>query len=104
MKLEREEVLQVAELAHLHLTEAEVESLRRELSEILTYIDKLNELDTSRVEPMAQVLAPSEDPNPSLRPDQEAPAPNDVARELLQQAADAAPPYFRVPKVIERSE
>ncbi|PYU17843.1 MAG: Asp-tRNA(Asn)/Glu-tRNA(Gln) amidotransferase subunit GatB, partial [Acidobacteria bacterium] len=56
MKITREDVLHVAELAHLELTESEVETYRRQLDSILTYVEKLNELDTVQVEPMAQVL------------------------------------------------
>ena len=102
MKLTREQVLQVATLANLELSEKEVESLSRELSEILTYIDKLNQLDTAQVEPMAQVLSAEAGENPSLR--QEAEHPCGIAAEVLKVAPDPSAPYFRVPKVIERSE
>ena len=56
MKITREGVLRVAELAYLDLSEDELEKYRRQIDEILDYIGKLNELDTSGVEPMAQVL------------------------------------------------
>jgi len=101
MKISREDVLHVAELAHLELTEAEVETLQRHLDSILTYMEKLNELDTSRVEPMAQVLAEvAVVENPALRDD--VPKPCDVAEDFLRGAPDPSVPYFRVPKVIER--
>lgn len=112
MKISREDVLRVAELAQLELTPAEVELYRGQLDEILTYVDKLNELDTSRVEPMAQVLisseggasssAPSSESNlnPAVREDIE--RAQHTAEEVLKIAPDAAPPYFRVPRVIER--
>ena len=61
MKVTREDVLRVAELAHLELSEAELDAFGRHLDSILTYSDKLNELDTSGVEPMAQVLPPGAD-------------------------------------------
>ncbi len=102
MKISREDVLRVAELAHLELAEAEVESLRSQLDEILTYIDKLNELDTGAVEPMAQVLAQAQAADASLRDDVAVPC--DISQEALAGAPDAAPPYLRVPKVIERGE
>jgi aspartyl-tRNA(Asn)/glutamyl-tRNA(Gln) amidotransferase subunit C len=47
MKISREDVLRVAELAHLELPEAEVEKYRQQLDSILEYAGKLNELDTS---------------------------------------------------------
>ena len=102
MRISREDVLRVSELAHLELSEAEIEKYRSQLDSILEYIAKLNELDTSRVEPMAQVLAPEnpQSPNATLREDVVVPC--DLAPEVLRQAPDAQPPYFRVPKVIER--
>ena len=56
MKISREDVVRVAELAYLDLSEAELETYRKQVDEILEYIGKLNELDTTNVEPMAQVL------------------------------------------------
>ncbi len=101
MKISREDVLRVAELAHLELTAEEVELYRGQLDEILSYIGKLEELDVSKVEPMAQVLfgAPGGS-HPELRDD--TPSPCDVADAVLAQAPEAAKPFFRVPKVIER--
>jgi aspartyl-tRNA(Asn)/glutamyl-tRNA(Gln) amidotransferase subunit C len=101
MKLSREDVLRVAELAHLALTESELSTYREQLEEILTYIEKLKEIDVSQVEPMAQVLyAGGQAGNPSLREDELLPC--DVAEAVLAGAADSRKPYFRVPKVIER--
>lgn len=110
MKISREEVLRVAQLAYLELSPQEVEMYRAQLDEILTYIDKLKELDVRSVEPMAQVLtrpvgvAPGAgghpEPHPELRDD--APRPCDVANAVLSNASDAAAPFFRVPRVIDR--
>ncbi len=99
MKITREEVLRVAELAYLELAESEVETMRRQLDSILTYIEKLNELDTSKVEPLAQVGVPYGEAA-ALREDQ--PVPCDLTQEALAGAPDASPPYFRVPRVLER--
>jgi aspartyl-tRNA(Asn)/glutamyl-tRNA(Gln) amidotransferase subunit C len=113
MKISRQDVLRVAELAQLELTSQEVETYSGQLDAILTYIDKLNELDISHVEPMAQVLVQSEtnggmpggfsasaDPNPALRNDVEKPCHS--AEAVLKIAPDPSGPYFRVPRVIER--
>jgi aspartyl-tRNA(Asn)/glutamyl-tRNA(Gln) amidotransferase subunit C len=100
MKISREEVMHVAELADLELTEAEVEKLRTQLDSILSYIDKLKELDVSGIEPMAQVLEPHAAPEATLRDDIVRTC--DVSRAILEQAPHAKAPYFRVPKVIER--
>ena len=100
MKISREDVLRVADLAYLDLSEAELETYRKQIDEILEYIGKLNELDTSSVEPMAQVLADDQTADATVREDVVVPC--NVAPEILKQAPDPEPPYFRVPKVIER--
>jgi aspartyl-tRNA(Asn)/glutamyl-tRNA(Gln) amidotransferase subunit C len=99
MKISREDVLKVATLANLELTDAEVEKYRGQLDDILNYIDKLNELDTSNVEPMTQVLAASPDDS-ALRED--VVVRSEVITEVLAGAPDPAPMYFRVPRVIEK--
>ena len=100
MKISREDVLRVADLAYLELSESELETYRNQIDEILEYIGKLNELDTANVEPMAQVLTDDQTADATLRDDVVVRC--DVAPEILKQAPDPEPPYFRVPKVIER--
>lgn len=100
MKISREDVLYVAELAHLELTEGEVEKFREQLDGILTYIDKLKEVDVSGVESMAQVLEAQAAPNATLRED--AVKASNIGKAILEQAPEAKSPYFRVPKVIEK--
>ena len=100
MKISRADVERVAELAYLELSEAELENYRNQIDEILEYISKLDELDTSQVEPMAQVLAEGQTADATLRDDVVARC--EVAREILKQAPDPEEPYFKVPKVIER--
>jgi len=100
VKITREDVVRVAELAYLDLSEDELEKYRRQIDEILDYIGKLNELDTSGVEPMAQVLADNQAADATMREDLV--VPSAVAEDVLSQAPDPEPPYFRVPKVIER--
>jgi aspartyl-tRNA(Asn)/glutamyl-tRNA(Gln) amidotransferase subunit C len=100
MRITREEVLKVAELAHLELSEAEVSKYQQQLDNILEYIAKLNAVDTSKVEPMAQLLTESNIVNPAMRDDVVIPC--DVAKDVLKQAPDADGKYFKVPKVIER--
>jgi len=100
LRISREDVEKVAELANLDLSEAELEMYRTQIDEILEYIGKLNELDTTGVQPMAQVLADEQSADRMLREDDIVRC--DVAREILEQAPDPEAPYFRVPKVIER--
>jgi aspartyl-tRNA(Asn)/glutamyl-tRNA(Gln) amidotransferase subunit C len=101
LKITREDVVRVAELAYLDLSEAELEMYRAQIDEILEYIGKLNELDTAGVEPMAQVLVEGQAADATLREDEVKVC--DVAPEILRQAPDPEGIYFRVPKVIERS-
>jgi aspartyl-tRNA(Asn)/glutamyl-tRNA(Gln) amidotransferase subunit C len=100
VKISREDVIRVAELAYLDLREDELETYRRQIDEILEYIGKLNELDTASVEPMAQVLTSDQAADATMREDIVLPC--GVAPDVLRQAPDPEPPYFRVPKVIER--
>ncbi|MGA7914425.1 MAG: Asp-tRNA(Asn)/Glu-tRNA(Gln) amidotransferase subunit GatC [Candidatus Acidiferrales bacterium] len=119
MKISREEVLRVAELAHLDLSPEEVELYGGQLDEILSYIGKLQELDVTHVEPMTQSLprefAPERDGGPvptgspsGVAPESEPNLRDDVVQpctigaDVLAHAPDAAKPFFRVPKVIER--
>jgi aspartyl-tRNA(Asn)/glutamyl-tRNA(Gln) amidotransferase subunit C len=105
MKISRDDVLRVAELAHLGLSPEEIETYRDQLDGILSYIDKLKELDITNVEPMAQVIYAPAAPDanashPELREDVVRPC--DVAGPILAAAPDAEKPFFRVPKVIDR--
>jgi aspartyl-tRNA(Asn)/glutamyl-tRNA(Gln) amidotransferase subunit C len=56
MALTRDEVLHVATLARLSLLPAEIELFTRQLNDILAYVEKLQELDTAGVQPLAHVI------------------------------------------------
>ena len=99
MKITEKEVRYVADLANLKLTDAEIGRLSRDLDEILTHMDTLNEVDTSNVQPMTQVLYDAEE-TATLRDDRERPALDN--KTALANAAVAGNGYFKVPKVIER--
>ncbi len=99
MALTEKDARYVAELAHLELSEEEVHKFLPQLDSILQYVDKLNQLDTTRVDPMAQVTLPASE-NPSLRLDQpRATFDQDVA---LANAPEQAAGCFKVPRVIDR--
>lgn len=98
MKITPEEVKHIAALANLHLSEADIDRYTKDLEEILSYVDQLNELDTSGVEPMAQVL--HEGNSAPLRVDE-------PGRSFDQETALRCAPlpgagHFKVPRVIER--
>lgn len=99
MKITEKEVRYVAGLANLHLEENEIARLQADLESILEHFDKLNEIDTSGVAPMAQVLFDAGE-TATLRDDVVIPPlGNDAA---LANAAQKGSGYFKVPKVIER--
>ncbi len=95
MSISAEEVRRVAELARLGLDDAEVDGMARQLGRILEYMQKLRELDTEDVEPMAHVLPlrnawRADEPGPTLTPD-----------EALANAPERQGYYFKVPKIVE---
>ena len=112
MKVTEKDVAYVADLANLELTDQERAGMLRDLNSIFEYIERLNELDTSDVTPMAQVsdrygvdqskqgserfaYASREDIREGLRKS----LPHEVA---LENAPDSDGTFFKVPKVIER--
>ncbi|HKE28339.1 MAG TPA: Asp-tRNA(Asn)/Glu-tRNA(Gln) amidotransferase subunit GatC [Bryobacteraceae bacterium] len=99
MKITEKEVRYVAALANLNLTDAEVAKFQADLDEILQHIDKLNEIDTSAVAPMAQVLFDA-DETATLRADEIVPPLG--SGPALANAPQPGAGYFKVPKVIER--
>jgi aspartyl-tRNA(Asn)/glutamyl-tRNA(Gln) amidotransferase subunit C len=89
--IDREQVLHVARLARLELTDDEVERMAGELSHILDHIEAIGRLDLEGVEPTAHVV----EVGSALRPDAVVPSlPREVA---LAQAPDVADDGFRVP-------
>lgn len=112
MKVTEKDVAYVAELANLDLTEDERRGILRDLNSILEYVDRLNELDTSDVPPMAQVsdrYAADEEKRGSDRFEyaQRQDIVDGLRKSLpheqaLANAPDPDEEFFRVPKVIER--
>jgi len=95
MSVTNEDVKYVAGLARLQLSEKEVNQLKGDMNQILEYMDTLNELDTTNVEPLEHVT----ELNLSFRKDVALePTPHEDA---LKNAPDADSDYFRVPRVIE---
>jgi aspartyl-tRNA(Asn)/glutamyl-tRNA(Gln) amidotransferase subunit C len=89
--IDREQVLHVARLARLRLSDEEVARMQGELSTILDHIEKLNELDLEGVEPTSHVVELEN----VLRED--VPRPSLPHEKALEQAPDAAAGGFRVP-------
>jgi aspartyl-tRNA(Asn)/glutamyl-tRNA(Gln) amidotransferase subunit C len=89
--IDREQVLHVARLARLELTEDEVERMSGELSTILDHIEKIGELDLDEVEPTSHVVQVEN----VLRPDE--PRPSWPRERMLAEAPDATDDGYRVP-------
>lgn len=95
MKITKKEVEHVANLARLELSEQESSRLTDQLSSILTYVEKLSELDTKGVEPTAHVL----DIRNVMRED--IAAPSLTQERALSNAPEKAAGHYKVPKIIE---
>jgi aspartyl-tRNA(Asn)/glutamyl-tRNA(Gln) amidotransferase subunit C len=93
--ISREDVVHVARLARLALTDAEAERMREQLNAILAHIDALRAVDTTGVEPTSHAVPVvnvmrEDEPRPSLPPEA-----------MLANAPDRAGEFFRVPRIIE---
>jgi aspartyl-tRNA(Asn)/glutamyl-tRNA(Gln) amidotransferase subunit C len=89
--IDRQQVLHVARLARLRLSEDEVGRMSSELSSVLDHIEKINELDLDGVEPTTHVVEVEN----VLRPDE--PRPSWPRERILEPAPDSAQDGFRVP-------
>jgi aspartyl-tRNA(Asn)/glutamyl-tRNA(Gln) amidotransferase subunit C len=89
--IDREQVLHVARLARLRLSEDEVERMSGELSKVLDYIEKIGELDLDGVPPTSHVVQLEN----VLRADE--PRPSWPRERILEGAPEATPEGFRVP-------
>ena len=95
MKISKQEVERVAQLARLEITESEKDAFTRQLSTILTYIEELKSWDTAGVEPTATVL----DQTNVLREDRA--RPSLAVEQAVMNAPDSDGGYFRVPSILE---
>ena len=95
MKLTHEQVVGIAELARLDLTEVEFSLFREQLSEVLEYAERLQALDTDAIPPTATVLPArnvmrADEPRPSL-----------TREEILANAPEAKDGCFQVQAILE---
>lgn len=95
MSVTLKDVEHVAQLARLSFADAEKQKLVGELNEILEYMDQLNSLDTTSVEPLAQVI----DLDNAFREDVR--VPGLTREEALRNAPARTEKFFKVPKVID---
>ena len=95
--ISRETIEHIAKLARIELTEKEREKFANELSSILDYINKLNRVDTSKIEPILQVtgsenvIRKDEIRNPNI----------EIRNKILNEAPKRKNNYYKVPKILE---
>ena len=98
MPITEADIEKIAQLAHLEITDEERKMFAPQISEIVTYVEQLNEIDTSSVEPALGGLTPEGEATPADRNDEVQPS---LGQKIaLDQAPDPASGHFRVPKVL----
>lgn len=98
MPISESDIEKIAQLAHLEITADERHMFAPQIAEIVAYVEQLNEIDTSGVEPALGGLTPEGEQTEVSRPDEVQPS---LGQKLaLDQAPDAASGHFRVPKVL----
>jgi aspartyl-tRNA(Asn)/glutamyl-tRNA(Gln) amidotransferase subunit C len=98
MPITEADIEKIAQLAHLEISDDERRMFAPQISEIVTYVEQLNEIDTSNVEPALGGLTPEGEATSSDRNDEVRPS---LGQQVaLDQAPDPAACHFRVPKVL----
>jgi aspartyl-tRNA(Asn)/glutamyl-tRNA(Gln) amidotransferase subunit C len=98
MPINEADIEKIAQLAHLEISREEVLVFAPQIAEIVTYVEQLNEIDTSNVEPATGGLTREGEDTDSARDD--AIAPSLGQKVALEEAPDPAAGHFRVPKVL----
>ena len=96
MPINQSDIEKVAQLAHLELGEEELKTFGPQITEIVNYVEQLNELDTTNVEPALGGLTPEGEKTDSSRNDEIL---GSLGQKIaLEEAPDPASGHFRVPK------
>ena len=98
MPITESDIEKVAQLAHLEITDEERHAFTPQMADIVAYVEQLNDLNTSQIEPATGGLTPEGEKTESSRPDVVRPS---LGQKLaLEEAPDPASGHFRVPKVL----
>jgi aspartyl-tRNA(Asn)/glutamyl-tRNA(Gln) amidotransferase subunit C len=92
------DVRKIAKLAHLEISDAEVEIYTPQMANIVKYVEQLNELETENVEPMLGGLTPEGEATNAIRED--SPHESFGQEKAISQAPSAVSGHFQVPKVL----
>ena len=98
MPITESDIEKIAQLAHLEIAREELKVFAPQIAEIVTYVEQLNVLDTSNVEPALGGLTPEGEETDSSRED--AVSSSLGQKVALEEAPDPASGHFRVPKVL----
>ena len=98
MPIKESDIEKVAQLAHLELDVEELKIFAPQITEIVTYVEQLNELNTADVAPALCGLTPEGQKTDSSREDKIGPSLGQA--KALEEAPDPAAGHFRVPKVL----
>ena len=98
MPITEADVEKVAQLAHVEITADELKIFAPQMADIVAYVEQLNALNTSEVEPSLGGFTPEGEATDSARDD--AAAPSLGQQTALSEAPDPASGHFRVPKVL----
>jgi aspartyl-tRNA(Asn)/glutamyl-tRNA(Gln) amidotransferase subunit C len=98
MPITEADIAKVAQLAHLELADEELKTLGSQIAEIVAYVEQLNELDTTDIEPAIGGLTPEGEQTNASRDDELEPSLGQ--KTALAEAPDPASGHFRVPKVL----
>ena len=98
MPITQADIEKVAELAHLELAADELKMFGSQIAEIVSYVEQLNEVDTTNVEPAIGGLTPAGEQTESSRADEISGSLGQ--KTALSEAPDPAAGHFRVPKVL----
>ena len=98
MPIKDADIEKIAKLAHIEITPEELQVFVPQIAGIVTYVEQLNAVDTSNIEPAIGGLTPAGEATDSSRPDEVQPSLGQ--RVALSEAPDAASGHFRVPKIL----
>ncbi len=98
MPINKADVEKVAQLAHMDIAPEDLAIFAPQIAEIVAYVEQLNEVDTSNIEPALGGLTPEGEKTDSSRDDEVKPSLGQ--KTALAEAPDAAEGHFRVPKVL----
>ena len=95
MSIDKDTVKHISKLAKISLDEKKINSLSKDLSSIMKFIEKLNELNTDKINPLTSII------NASLRTREDEIKEGKIRDQILKNSPDKNEEFFVVPKVVE---